>query len=209
MDKYYPDGDKDDINAVFGYAAAETLFQVLSQCGNDLSHENVMRQAASLRNYQSSVALPGITFSCGQTRSCTGRCRGQRCRPAGKVRDVRCGSGGTAGKRYRCDLGIRLADKSTGLMTSDGQQGMGIGSPQVEGQYSALKVFRKHRMDRGFQVAAALSLREKARTVEDFCLHDHGDEDRPPGLGRQSGAKWIGLREKTRSMIQRKYTRMD
>jgi branched-chain amino acid transport system substrate-binding protein len=65
MDKYYPDGDKDDINAVFGYAAAETLFQVLSQCGNDLSRENVMRQAASLRGYQSSVALPGITFNTG------------------------------------------------------------------------------------------------------------------------------------------------
>jgi len=65
MDKYYPDGDKDDINAVFGYAAAETLFQVLSQCSNDLSRENVMRQAASLRGYQSSVALPGITFNTG------------------------------------------------------------------------------------------------------------------------------------------------
>ena len=65
MDKYYPEGDKDDINAVFGYAAAETLFQVLSQCGNDLSRETSMRQAASLRGYQSSVALPGITFNTG------------------------------------------------------------------------------------------------------------------------------------------------
>ena len=68
MDKYYPDGDKDDINAVFGYAAAETLFQVLSQCGDDLSSENVMRQAESLRGYQSSVALPGITFNTGPSR---------------------------------------------------------------------------------------------------------------------------------------------
>src|SRR5260370_37046331 len=41
MDKYYPDGDKDDSNAVFGYAAAETLFQLPSQCGNDLFHANV------------------------------------------------------------------------------------------------------------------------------------------------------------------------
>jgi branched-chain amino acid transport system substrate-binding protein len=65
MDKYYPDGDKDDSNAVFGYAAAETLFQVLSQCGNDLSRQNVMRQSASLRGYQNSVALPGITFNTG------------------------------------------------------------------------------------------------------------------------------------------------
>jgi branched-chain amino acid transport system substrate-binding protein len=67
MDKYYPDGDKEDSNAVFGYAAAETLFQVLSQCGNDLSRENVMRQSASLRGYRSSVALPGITFNTGPT----------------------------------------------------------------------------------------------------------------------------------------------
>jgi ABC-type branched-subunit amino acid transport system substrate-binding protein len=67
MDKYYPDGDKDDINAVFGYAAAETLFRVLSQCGNDLSRENVMRQAESLRGFHSSVALPGITFNTGPT----------------------------------------------------------------------------------------------------------------------------------------------
>jgi branched-chain amino acid transport system substrate-binding protein len=67
MDKYYPDGDKEDSNAVFGYAAAETLFQVLSQCGDDLSRENVMRQSASLRGYRSSVALPGITFNTGPT----------------------------------------------------------------------------------------------------------------------------------------------
>jgi branched-chain amino acid transport system substrate-binding protein len=65
MDKYYPDGDKDDSSAVFGYAAAETLFQVLSQCGNDLSRENVMRQSASLRDYRSSVAFPGVSFNTG------------------------------------------------------------------------------------------------------------------------------------------------
>src|SRR6202012_4889212 len=65
MDKYYPDGDKDDINAVFGYAAAETLTQVLKQCGDDLSRENIMRQAESLKNYRSSLALPGITINTG------------------------------------------------------------------------------------------------------------------------------------------------
>src|ERR1700730_611520 len=62
MDKYYPGGDKDDSAAVYGYAAAETLAQVLKQCGDDLSRENVMRQAASLRAYQASVALPGVTI---------------------------------------------------------------------------------------------------------------------------------------------------
>ena len=65
MDKYYPDGDKDDSNAVFGYAAAETLLYVLRECGDDLSRENVMRHAASMKGYRSSVALPGITFNTG------------------------------------------------------------------------------------------------------------------------------------------------
>jgi branched-chain amino acid transport system substrate-binding protein len=65
MDKYYPDGDKDDSYAVFGYAAAETLSQVLRQCGDDLSRENVMRQAASLKNYRSPLVLPGIAIDTG------------------------------------------------------------------------------------------------------------------------------------------------
>jgi branched-chain amino acid transport system substrate-binding protein len=65
MDRYYPDGDKDDSYAIFGYAAAETLVQVLTQCGDDLSRENIMRQAASLRNYRSPVVLPGIAINTG------------------------------------------------------------------------------------------------------------------------------------------------
>lgn len=67
MDKYYPDGDKDDSYALFGYAAAETLFQVLTQCGNDLSRENIMRQAASLKNYRSPIFQPGIAINTGPT----------------------------------------------------------------------------------------------------------------------------------------------
>ncbi|WP_407176237.1 ABC transporter substrate-binding protein [Bradyrhizobium sp. STM 3562] len=65
MDKYYPDGDKADGNAVFGYAAAETMAQVLRQCGDDLSRENIMHQAASLNRFQSSVLLPGIAINTG------------------------------------------------------------------------------------------------------------------------------------------------
>jgi ABC-type branched-subunit amino acid transport system substrate-binding protein len=65
VDKYNRAGGKDDSAAVFGYAAAETLAQVLKQCGNDLSRENVMKQAASLENYQGSVLLPGIKISTG------------------------------------------------------------------------------------------------------------------------------------------------
>src|ERR1700737_3947695 len=65
MDKYYPDGDKDDSNTVFGYAAAETLAHVLRECGDDLSRESVMRHAVSLKGYRSSVTLPGITLNTG------------------------------------------------------------------------------------------------------------------------------------------------
>ena len=67
MDKYFPDGDKQDVYAIFGYAAAETLVQVLTQCGDDLSRENIMRQAASLKSYQSPVVLPGIVINTGPT----------------------------------------------------------------------------------------------------------------------------------------------
>ena len=63
--KYNRAGGKDDSAAVFGYAAAETLAQVLKQCGNDLSRENVMKQAAALENYQGSILLPGIKISTG------------------------------------------------------------------------------------------------------------------------------------------------
>jgi ABC-type branched-subunit amino acid transport system substrate-binding protein len=64
-DKYTRAGGKDDSAAVFGYEAAETLVQVLKQCGNDLSRENVMRQSEALKDYQGSVLLPGIKISTG------------------------------------------------------------------------------------------------------------------------------------------------
>lgn len=65
MDKYYPDGNKEDGTALFGYAAAETMVQVLKQCGDDLSRENIMRQAASLKDFRSSILLPGIAINTG------------------------------------------------------------------------------------------------------------------------------------------------
>ena len=66
IDKYNRAGGKDDSAAIFGYAAAETLAQVLKQCGNDLSRENVMKQAASLENYQGSILPPGIKINTGR-----------------------------------------------------------------------------------------------------------------------------------------------
>ncbi len=65
LEKYHRAGGNDESAAMFGYAAAETLAQVLRQCGNDLSRENVMKQAAALKDYQGSVLLPGIKISTG------------------------------------------------------------------------------------------------------------------------------------------------
>jgi ABC-type branched-subunit amino acid transport system substrate-binding protein len=65
LDKYHRAGGKDESTAMFGYAAAETLAQVLSQCGNDLSRDNVMKQATALKDYQGSILLPGIKISTG------------------------------------------------------------------------------------------------------------------------------------------------
>ena len=65
LDKYEKAGGKDEGAAIYGYAAAETMVQVLRQCGNDLSRENVMKQAAALDDYQASVLLPGIRINTG------------------------------------------------------------------------------------------------------------------------------------------------
>ena len=63
MDKYYPNGDKLDLNNVYGYAVAQTMVQVLRQCGDDLTRENIMKQAASLKDFSSDVMLPGIKIN--------------------------------------------------------------------------------------------------------------------------------------------------
>ena len=63
MDKYYPEGDKKDAFNVFGYEEAQTMAQVLKQCGNDLTRENVMKQAASLHHLALPMLLPGITVN--------------------------------------------------------------------------------------------------------------------------------------------------
>ena len=63
MKKYYPDGDLTDWYNVYAYAAAQTLVQVLKQCGDDLTRENVMKQAANLHDFQLPLLLPGIRIN--------------------------------------------------------------------------------------------------------------------------------------------------
>jgi branched-chain amino acid transport system substrate-binding protein len=65
MDKYYPDGDKTSANTVYGYLVAQTLVQVLKQCGDNLTRENVMKQAASLKELELGMLLPGMKINTG------------------------------------------------------------------------------------------------------------------------------------------------
>jgi branched-chain amino acid transport system substrate-binding protein len=65
MDKYYPEGDKTSGNTVYGYLVAQTLVEVLKQSGDNLTHENIMRQAASLKNLKLGMLLPGIRINTG------------------------------------------------------------------------------------------------------------------------------------------------
>jgi branched-chain amino acid transport system substrate-binding protein len=67
MDKYYPDGDKTNDNTVYGYLVAQTLVQVLKQCGDDLSRENVMKQAANLKDLALGMLLPGVVINTSPT----------------------------------------------------------------------------------------------------------------------------------------------
>jgi len=63
MAKYNPEGDLSDPFNVYGYTVAATLEQVLKQCGDTLTRENVMKQAASLKRFRIDTLLPGITIS--------------------------------------------------------------------------------------------------------------------------------------------------
>jgi branched-chain amino acid transport system substrate-binding protein len=67
MKKYYPEGDVKDVNNVYGYALGQTLVQVLKQCGDDLTRQNIMTQAANLKNFEVSVLLPGIRINTNPT----------------------------------------------------------------------------------------------------------------------------------------------
>jgi branched-chain amino acid transport system substrate-binding protein len=63
MDKYFPEGDKLNTVNTYGYSVAELLVQILRQCGDDLTRENIMRQAANIKGYVPSLALPGMSIN--------------------------------------------------------------------------------------------------------------------------------------------------
>jgi branched-chain amino acid transport system substrate-binding protein len=67
MKKYYPEGSIEDAFNVYAYSVAQTLVHVLKQCGNDLSRENVVRQAASIKDLTVPMLLPGIKINTSAT----------------------------------------------------------------------------------------------------------------------------------------------
>ena len=67
MKKYYPDGDPKEYNNAYGYMQGHMLVQTLKQCGNDLTRENIMRQAANLKNVELPMLLPGIKVNTSPT----------------------------------------------------------------------------------------------------------------------------------------------
>ncbi|MEI8304972.1 MAG: ABC transporter substrate-binding protein [Burkholderiales bacterium] len=67
MKKYMPDANIADSLNLAGYAYAQTLEQVLRQCGDDLTRENIMRQAANLKDYRNEALLPGSLINTSPT----------------------------------------------------------------------------------------------------------------------------------------------
>jgi ABC-type branched-subunit amino acid transport system substrate-binding protein len=65
--KEYPDGNKLDNSVVVGYGVVQTVVQVLTQCGDNLTRENIMKQAANLKDFRTEMLLPGIKINTGPT----------------------------------------------------------------------------------------------------------------------------------------------
>ncbi len=67
LDKYYPEANRTDANVIYGYAVAQTMVHVLKECGNNLTRENIMKQAASMRDYTVAGLLPGVKINTSAT----------------------------------------------------------------------------------------------------------------------------------------------
>jgi branched-chain amino acid transport system substrate-binding protein len=67
MTKYMPGADTSDNNSIYGYGVAATLVQVLKQCGNDLSRDRIMKEAANLKDLELPTSLPGVKINTSPT----------------------------------------------------------------------------------------------------------------------------------------------
>jgi branched-chain amino acid transport system substrate-binding protein len=67
MDKYMPGANQGDANYVYAYSVSFLMQQTLAKCGDTLTHENVMKQAANFQKLRVPMLLPGITVSTSPT----------------------------------------------------------------------------------------------------------------------------------------------
>jgi branched-chain amino acid transport system substrate-binding protein len=65
--KDFPEGNKLDASVIVGFGVAQTMAQVLRQCGDNLTRENIMKQAANLKDFRTEVLLPGIRINTSPT----------------------------------------------------------------------------------------------------------------------------------------------
>jgi branched-chain amino acid transport system substrate-binding protein len=67
LDKYYPEANRSDAAVMYAYTVAQGLVHVLKGCGDNLTRENVMKQAASIKNLELGGLLPGIKVNTSAT----------------------------------------------------------------------------------------------------------------------------------------------
>ena len=67
LEKYYPEANKLDGSVVYGYGAAQTMVKVLEMSGDNLTRENIMKQAASLKDFAPDTLLPGVKINTSAT----------------------------------------------------------------------------------------------------------------------------------------------
>jgi branched-chain amino acid transport system substrate-binding protein len=67
MKKYYPEGNLAATENYYGWCVAQTMVQVIKQAGNNLTRENIMKQAASLKDFAPGCLLPGIKINTSAT----------------------------------------------------------------------------------------------------------------------------------------------
>jgi branched-chain amino acid transport system substrate-binding protein len=65
--KYYPEGNRIDASVIYGYTVAQTMVQTLKQAGDNLTRENIMKEAANLKNLEHDTLLPGIKINTSPT----------------------------------------------------------------------------------------------------------------------------------------------
>ena len=70
LDKYYPEANRADASVMYAYTVAQGLVHVLKQCGDDLTRENIMKQAASIKDLELGGLLPGIKVNTSRDRLC-------------------------------------------------------------------------------------------------------------------------------------------